>query len=134
MPELPKGRKKKAPRSKTQYHKDGSVNWKARVPFYGYDPDHASMYHTTRWKKIREVILHRNPTCPICMHQNKVVPATDVDHVFAHKGAASLFYDLDNLWALCKYHHNVKTGLESNGCTARGKQEWLEAILRAGED
>lgn len=129
MPSLPRGRRNKRPRSKTQYKKDGSVNWKARVPFHGWNPEYRDLYQTSRWQKIRNIIMGRKPVCPVCMHQNKVVPATDVDHVFPHRGNPGDFYDLDNCWALCSFHHMQKTALESNGKEYRTKEEWLDALL-----
>ena len=129
MPSLPKGRRNKRPRSKAQYKKDGSVNWKARVPFHGWDPEYHDLYQTSRWQKIRQKILGRGPTCDICMCQHKVLPATDVDHIFPHRGNPGDFYDLDNMWSICRRHHMQKTALESNGVEYRTKEEWIQAIL-----
>ncbi len=129
MPSLPNSRKNKKPRSKAQYKKDGSVNMNARVPFHGWEPEYASLYHTMRWEKIRKTVLQRDPTCPICMHRNQLTAACEVDHVVAHKGDASLFHSLDNLWALCTPCHRQKTACETNGDDFTSKKEWLERLL-----
>ena len=129
MPSLPSGRRRKRPGNKTRYKKDGSIDWKARVPFYGWDPEYAKMYNTTRWRKIRDIILQRTPTCPICMHEDKLTPAAEVDHVQPHRGDPHLFHSLDNLWGLCTDHHRIKTAMESNGSSWTTKKDWLEAIL-----
>lgn len=129
MPNLPKGRRKKTPRSKSQYKKDGSVNFKARIAFYDHSPEYRTLYQTERWQKMRHKALSKDPVCPICLHRGQVVPATDVDHVFPHRGNPGDFYDMDNIWCLDQACHMKKTALESNGKEYRTKQEWLDAIL-----
>ena len=128
MPSLPKPRKNRKPRSKAQY-KNGKPDLKARIPFHGWEPEYADLYHTMRWEKIRKVILNRDPMCPICMHRSKLSPASEVDHVKAHKGDPHLFHSLDNLWALCTPCHRQKTACETNGDAFDTKAEWLERLL-----
>jgi 5-methylcytosine-specific restriction protein A len=69
-----------------------------------------SMYKTHAWKKMRAVMLHNFPNCNRCGN-----PATTVDHITPHKGAAALFYDLRNLMALCKRCHDSKTARHDGG-------------------
>lgn len=70
---------------------------------YQVDP----FYKTTRWKKLRIMILNREPLCRTCKK-----PARVVDHIVARsKGGAEL--DPDNLQALCDRCHNVKRAEES---------------------
>lgn len=129
MPSLPRGRKSKTPRSRTHYKKDGSIDWRARKPFHDWNPEYAHLYQTAGWKKLRLVVLQSAPTCPVCMHNNVVTPAKEVDHVLAHRGERELFYDLDNLWALCTPCHRLKTAAESNGALFKTKKEWLDHLV-----
>lgn len=46
----------------------------------------------------------------------RVTPANVVDHVKAHKGDETLFFDPSNLQSLCKPHHDSdKQMLEKSG-------------------
>ena len=42
--------------------------------------------------------------------QNKITPATVVDHIVPHRGDKKLFWDQSNWQPLCKEHHDKKTG------------------------
>ena len=134
MPSLPSGRRKKTPRSKTQYTKKGKPDLRYREAFYGWNPEHAALYNTARWEKIRKIVLGRAPMCPICVHMDKLEPAVDVDHVVAHKGDTHLFHSLENLWALCKPHHFQKTAAEANGTFYESKKEWLNHIISMNKE
>ena len=65
-----------------------------------------------RWRQARVSFLTRNPLCIKCEEDNKIVPATVVDHRIPHKGDIDLFWDSDNWSALCKRCHDVKTAKE----------------------
>ena len=44
------------------------------------------------------------------MKENKLTPATVVDHIIPHRGDRKLFWDESNWQSLCERHHNEKTG------------------------
>jgi 5-methylcytosine-specific restriction protein A len=65
-----------------------------------------------KWRKLRNVHLLNNPLCVEHLKQGQFVQATDVDHIIAHKGDLTLFYDENNLQSLCHSCHSRKTALE----------------------
>jgi 5-methylcytosine-specific restriction protein A len=65
-----------------------------------------------RWRKARRMYLARHPLCVECEKQGVYVPATEVDHITAHKGDRDLFWDSDNWQGLCKRCHSAKTAKE----------------------
>jgi 5-methylcytosine-specific restriction protein A len=46
------------------------------------------------------------------MEEGRYVKATVVDHIKPHRGDQTLFWDRSNWQALCKQHHDEKTGKE----------------------
>jgi 5-methylcytosine-specific restriction enzyme A len=64
------------------------------------------LYGTSRWQRMRKAQLTAEPLCAFCLQTEDVTPATVADHVKAHKGDLSLFYDPNNLQSLCKPHHD----------------------------
>jgi len=68
-----------------------------------------------KWRQARITYLKRNPLCVQCMKEGKVVAATVVDHIIAHKGNQRLFWDKSNWQPLCKLHHDQKTVREDGG-------------------
>lgn len=71
------------------------------------------------WKDVRQIQLGEAPYCEACMAAGEVrglVKGAHIDHIVPRsKGGAHL--DSRNLQTLCKYHHDVKNGLEKNrGC------------------
>jgi len=78
---------------------------------YRVDPDHKkparSSDYGRDWQRLRKWFLRRNPMCitPHCMNG-----ASQVDHITPHHGRGdALFYDIDNLQALCPSCHSRKT-------------------------
>jgi 5-methylcytosine-specific restriction protein A len=70
-------------------------------------------YRLKRWADLRRTILVRDgftcqwPGCGIPLGQGRRrASAAVVDHKTPHKGDAALFWNPDNLWALCKEHHD----------------------------
>ncbi len=58
--------------------------------------------------------MPENMTCAECRLAGRVTLATEVDHIVAHKGDESLFWDFqDNVRALCKSCHSKKTAREN---------------------
>ena len=70
-------------------------------------------YSTARWQRLRLAVLKAEPLCRRCRAQDgRPVPATDVDHIQAHKGDPRLFWWRQNLQPLCAPCHWAKTAEE----------------------
>ncbi len=96
MPYLPKPRDKRTKKEKNK-------SW-------GGD---TSFYRTTPWRKLRQIVLNKNPLCVHCLKEDIVTQADVVDHIVPIKmGGAKL--DERNLQGLCHKHHNKKTHDENN--------------------
>ena len=67
--------------------------------------------NSTRWRRIRAIVLADNPLCVKCERLGRVVPATDVDHI----DGDSHNNERDNLQALCRSCHTRKTNREQAG-------------------
>lgn len=63
-----------------------------------------------RWQKARLLFLAQHPLCVHCDREGRVTAANVVDHVVPHRGNEVLFWDESNWMALCKTHHDRKTG------------------------
>ena len=81
-----------------------------KLRVYKKNADVQSLYAGKRWKKMRAIILARNPVCAAC----QAAPATDLDHIVPHKGDKALFFNLDNTQPLCRPCHQAKTAAERN--------------------
>jgi 5-methylcytosine-specific restriction protein A len=57
-------------------------------------------------------MLSEHPLCVECERQGRITPATVVDHIVPHKGNLELFWDENNLQAICKRCHDGKTAGE----------------------
>jgi 5-methylcytosine-specific restriction protein A len=69
----------------------------------------------SRWQSVRAGYLRSHPLCRRCEEAGQLVPATVVDHIVAHKGDRSLFWNSDNWQPLCKSCHDRKTATEDGG-------------------
>mgnify|MGYP002624165148 FL=1 len=65
-----------------------------------------------QWQKARKRFLAAHPLCEECMKNGRYVKATDVDHIIAHRGDKTLFWDRSNWRALCHSCHSKKTAKE----------------------
>ena len=74
----------------------------------------ARLYNLKRWKDLRLRVLKNNPLCNMCKAQGRMMPANEIDHTIPHNDNPKLFWDLDNLNALCKPCHSLKTYGETN--------------------
>ena len=90
----------KAARDKRRTERAGSSTERG----YGYS-----------WQKRRTAFLRGHPLCEECRKRGRITPATDVDHIRPHKGDPELFWDWDNLQALCHECHSKKTAREDGG-------------------
>ena len=70
------------------------------------------LYNSSRWQDLRIYVLNKQPLCVECLKNNRITPATVVDHIKPHKGNEDLFYDINNLQSLCKSCHDRKTAKE----------------------
>ena len=62
------------------------------------------------WRKLRRWYLARHPLCEHCLTRGITKPAQDVDHKQPFAGKRDrLRLDPNNLQALCRACHNVKT-------------------------
>lgn len=66
-------------------------------------------YNTQRWQRLRKLKLQQNPLCETCLQQQRIVPATVVDHVIAVKAGGDPYPALDKLCSQCASCHNRKT-------------------------
>lgn len=83
------------------------------------------LYNTKRWYQLRWHQLQAEPLCRRCAAQGRTVEARIADHVVAHRGDETLFFDAANLQSLCKQCHDSakqreeKTGVVV-GCDVNG--------------
>ena len=68
-----------------------------------------------KWQKAREQHLRDHPLCVMCKAQGRVTEATVVDHIVAHRGIQSVFWDRDNWQSLCATHHSKDKQREEQG-------------------
>lgn len=68
---------------------------------------HKHLYDTARWQRLRAQQLASHPLCRFDADLGRVVVATVVDHVVAHRGDEALFWDEANLQSLCKRCHDA---------------------------
>lgn len=68
-----------------------------------------------RWRRERLEHLQAEPLCRHCKEKGRVVEATEVDHIIAHRGDMTLFWTRSNWQSLCKPHHSAKTCKENGG-------------------
>ena len=142
MPEIKlKGSKQpwtKGSKKQRSFKQDGTPNFEQFIPFYGSTTQGDSRYSSTRWKRVREVVLGDDPTCPICMNLGVVNSAAHVDHVRLHDTEGISFYDTRNWWGLCASCHAVKSTLESHRVScpysynfSEAKEWWMKAVSDA---
>ena len=76
---------------------------------YNSSRPYKKLYNSSRWQDLRRYVLNKQPLCVECLKNNRITPATVVDHIEPHKGNEDLFYDINNLQSLCKSCHDRKT-------------------------
>ena len=67
------------------------------------------LYNTAAWRLLQKKILSKSPLCAECRRNGRLVYATVVHHIKDHNGDPVLFWDENNLEALCAVCHNRKT-------------------------
>lgn len=76
-----------------------------------------SLYESVRWRKMRKEFLQLHPYCVQCGAK-----ATIADHITPHHGSEDLFYNMNNLQAMCWSCHSAKT-LKENGYFRKKKPD-----------
>nr|WP_187354041.1 HNH endonuclease [Brevibacillus laterosporus] len=71
--------------------------------------------YDAKWRKARIGFLKKHPLCKHCYDKGLLNGATRVDHLIAHKGDKTLFWDRNNWQPLCEQCHNRKTAREDRG-------------------
>ncbi len=64
-------------------------------------PNSRQRGYTRQWEALRAEFLRLHPVCAFCGD-----PGEHVDHIKAHKGNPALFWNWNNLQALCEHCHN----------------------------
>lgn len=97
-------------------------------PFGGRRYDDTKELLTPRWRKFRMWYLKQYPICVECKKRGRVVEATVCDHIRPRRLWKDIeLCDTDNIQALCKKHHDSKSGKERHCNT---KQEWLTMFTK----
>lgn len=100
-------------------------------------PDHPRNWHKqekrgnrhergygSAWERVRKLVMLRDKgLCKPCGFQNRVSPATEVDHIVPKSQGGT--DDQVNLQSICSACHKMKTALESTGERASFQPEWL---------
>lgn len=69
------------------------------------------IYATSKWRKLREAKLIKDPLCEICLQNNIITPGVDIHHIISFVSVTDqlrrleLAYNFDNLQTLCKVCH-----------------------------
>lgn len=77
------------------------------------DPAVTAMYESAQWRELK--ITVRRQANGICQWPGCIYRGNCVDHRKPHKGDPALFFNLGNLWLLCKRHHDRKTATYDGG-------------------
>jgi 5-methylcytosine-specific restriction protein A len=64
-------------------------------------------YHTAQWRRLRVIVLNRDPICKMCDDRASSV----ADHIIPVRLGGSM-WDLSNLQGVCDTCHNSKSGKE----------------------
>ena len=81
-----------------------------------------------RWKKMRKIILARDPICKSC----EAAPSTEVDHIIPRSPdlhAADVTEE--ELQGLCKPCHSSKTQAENAPKSKAGADHWVVALPKS---
>lgn len=81
-------------------------------------PPLKELYNTTRWQKTRAAFLAENPVCARCGR-----PANTVHHVAMARENPELWFDFDNLEALCRGCHAKESQREGQESKRRLKDD-----------
>lgn len=76
-------------------------------------PEHAKLYYSNRWRKLRNMYYKYNPLCKECKNNDRITEGNVVDHI-SPVSEGGLFYEWKNLQTLCNRCHSIKTAKEVN--------------------
>src|SRR3954469_13214123 len=79
--------------------------------------EYRKLYHTARWRKLRDAHKWTSPLCVYCLEQEIVQEVQVVDHIKPHRGDMELFWDATNLQSLCSECHDGRKQREDLGQT-----------------
>ena len=92
---------------KRPWHKDKKVSASTRTK-----NDNRKVYDSSRWRYVlRPLKLQRTPFCELCMNDDRLTEAKEIDHIKPISQGGEPF-DIDNLQALCTSCHAKKSALE----------------------
>ena len=75
-------------------------------------PNPAAMGYGHEWRKASRRFLQENPLCALCRRAGKIRASEVTDHIIAHKGNMTAFWDRSNWQALCWRCHSRKTATQ----------------------
>lgn len=73
--------------------------------------DHSAVYHSSRWVKVRRLVLQRDPICVRCYNAGVTIPSTVADHIIPINQGGPV-WEMDNLQGMCNTCHAVKSARE----------------------
>lgn len=103
MPSIPKNNRTTfAVKARSNYVKE------KQTAFAGMDKSNSHIYKSRQWRKLREIILHKQPICVMCEQKNRYTTANTIDHIIPINKGGSV-WSFNNLQALCSSCHNKKS-------------------------
>lgn len=79
--------------------------------FVGMNRENSSFYNSRQWRKLRLMVLERDPICKMCEMRGTITTACVVDHIQSIRDGGSKLY-INNLQGLCTRCHNSKSAKE----------------------
>lgn len=70
-------------------------------------------YHSPAWRRLRQVVLDKDPLCVECKKKGTLTPSSVADHIRPISEGGDP-WDLENLQGLCEICHNKKSAIEGN--------------------
>ena len=72
------------------------------------------MYHTHRWRQLRQSLLRDNPLCVRCSQAGAIKLASVIDHAIPSREYKGDFFDTDNLFPVCaKCHSDITKNFDN---------------------
>jgi 5-methylcytosine-specific restriction protein A len=82
-----------------------------RIPFENAVRTNSHLYNTVKWRKLRKQVLKETPYCFSCGIGIKEA-TLEIHHLTPPKGNEELFFDINNLSAVCQLCHKAITARE----------------------
>jgi 5-methylcytosine-specific restriction protein A len=73
------------------------------------------LYNTSRWRKLAALVIREQPFCWYCGISKRDAGSLEVHHVEPPRGNEAVFFDRNNLVAVCRHCHQVITNKEIAG-------------------